>query len=214
MIDPAMLVITADPDIAREAMESVDGGGCRVRVRESVPDAVKDIESVPGIALLLLDASLALDDGPALIRATAQGADLPMLMLHPNGLPHEDRAADPAAMADGFVTRPLHGPTLLAWVHMAERLRRLLHAGHEEAKDRIDRYNEPLLRTAALSHAISGPLQNISAAADLLELALPPDFEEEAQLHAIRRNLQRAVEIVRAASDEARHALKHAGHDA
>jgi len=212
MIDPAMLVITADPAIAREAIDSVDGGGCRVRVRESIADAVSDIESVPDIALLLLDAALVRNGEAGRIRASALTADIPLLLLFPDGTAHSHASTE--LDADACIGRPLHGPTVLAWVHMAERLRRLVRLTHEETKERIERYNEPLLRSASLSHAISGPLQNISSAADLLELALPPDFEEHAQLQSIRRNVRRAAEIVRTASDEARQALKRVGHNA
>lgn len=207
MSSPAILVVTADTAIAGQVLACVEGTGCRVRMRDGIANAIKDLEKAPGIALMLLDGSLATDNALARIRSVGPGADLPVLVL--------DSAAGAASipLADAVIPHPLHSPTIRAWVHMAERLWALANAQPSNGTPRDDRTADPLLRTASLSHAVASPLQNICAAIDLLAISLPPDCEELEQLEAIRHHVHRTAEIVRAASEEARHALKPAGHD-
>lgn len=206
MSSPVILIVTAEPGIAEQAAECVEGAGCRVRVQETMDDAATDLKGVPGVALVLLDGALSSGGALAGFREDA-GPDLPILVLDSKNNPTA------APEADAVIPRPLHEPTLRAWAHMAERLWTLTRAGDSDIAERLKRSTEPLLRTAALSHAISGPLQNICAAVDMISLALPPDFEEEEQVEAIRRHVKRVAEIVRTASDEARQALKPAEPD-
>ena len=213
MTGPTLLVVTTDSALAREATVCVKGVGCRVRTRKCIDDALVELVSLPGIALVLLDDRLNDADALPKLRAFPGGAEVPVLVVYPGDTLDDAMAADMEAGVDACITRPLRCATIRAWVHMAERLQALVTTRREESKGHMDRVTEPLLRSAALAHAVSGPLQNLSSAIDLMELALPPDFSEQEQLVAMRRNLHRATEIVRGASEEARLALRRVNGD-
>lgn len=205
-----LLVVTNDAALAQEVLACVERLACPARVRTHVDEALDDLGRMTTISLVLCDDPATV----AQMRTHPRATDLPALVVFPADASDETLAAALDAGADACLPRPLRCATVRAWMHMAVRLHNLHGSLHDAARGTVDRVSEPLLRSAGLAHAVSRPLQNIAAAVDLMEMSLPNGFDEMEQVESIRRNVQRAAEIVRGASEEARLALRRVNGDA
>ncbi len=169
---------------------------------ESGRACFEQLEAYPDIALLLLDVRLGEDDGIDIcrrIKRQSKWEHIPVVLISAVQTDDKSIAEGLDAGADGYLTKPVEGNPLRAWLRATMRIYDLQAAlgatavpetGAEEMLDHFSR----------LSHAINNPLQSVMAAADLLSLDMDSDEEAQASLQEIVHSAERIAEMVAAAS--------------
>jgi CheY-like chemotaxis protein len=184
-----------------ELLEAVNG--------QEVLDRAK---AQPDLGLILMDVQLPDVDGIEVCRqlksdpATAQ---IPVVLISAVKMDDASIAAGLDAGADAYLTKPLEGPALRAWLKATLRISALQKALDTKAagppKDEV----ELLELFAKLSHAVNNPLQSIMAGADLMMLDLESDADAISALRDIQRNAEQIAELTAGASRLAKERLKN-----
>lgn len=111
-------------------------------------------------------------------------------------------------LVDGYVSKPVDGISLCAWVSAAMRLR-VLQA--ELAKRPIEARPDgsPVIEAfATLSHTVNNPLQALYATVDMLLLTYPDDEKIESMASNIFTHAERVARTVADASASAKLLLR------
>lgn len=168
------------------------------------------LENTPDIALILLDVLLGETDGIDMcrrIKQEPQWEQIPVVLISAVQTDDESIARGLDSGADGYLTKPVEGNALRAWLRATMRIYDLQTALGETSIPEAG-IEEMLDDFSKLSHAINNPLQSMMAAADLLALDMGGDEEALASLQDIQHNAERVAEMVAAASRIAKAELK------
>lgn len=165
----------------------------------------------PDLGLILMDVQLPDINGVDVCRKIKEDPDtahIPIVLISAVKMDDSSIAAGLDAGADAYLTKPLEGPPLRAWLkatlRISELQKTLVRRGATPPKDDM-----ALMRHfARLSHSVNNPLQSIMAGADLMMLDLETDAEATSTLRDIQRNAEQIAEMVAESSRLAKERIK------
>lgn len=168
-------------------------------------------QSQPNLGLILMDVQLPDLNGIDVchqLKSNPATAQIPVVLISAVKMDDDSIAAGLDAGADGYLTKPLEGPALRAWLKATLRISTLQKALVDRGPVALKDETELLRYFSRISHSVNNPLQSIMAGADLMMLDLEQDTEAMSTLRDIQRSAEQIAEMVAEASRLAKERLK------
>ncbi len=198
-----------DLKMVRAFLDTLDH--CVLQEAATGQEALSYVRGHPTLSLLLMDVQLpdicgievcrSLKDDPAT-------SHIPVVLISAVDKDEDSIAAGLDAGADGYLTKPMDGTALRAWLKATLRISSLQKALEERNLQPPKDEKVLLQRYSKLSHAVNNPLQSIMAGADLLLLDQENNSEMVFALRDIQQAAERIAELVGQASLDAKEALR------
>lgn len=176
----------------------------------SMTGAIDMIQNTPEIHLILLDVRLPDGNGVDFCRQLKNDPAterIPVVLISAVERDDDSISRGLDAGADGYLTKPIEGNALRAWLRAALRISELEKEMASQPHSVNGGERELLKVFAGLSHAVNNPLQNIMASVDLLSLELEKHPQSVSFLKEIQQYAEEASRLVARASIRARDRL-------
>lgn len=176
----------------------------------SMTGAIDMIQNTPEIHLILLDVRLPDGNGVDFCRQLKNDPAterIPVVLISAVERDDDSISRGLDAGADGYLTKPIEGNALRAWLRAALRISELEKEMASQPHSVNGDEKELLKVFAGLSHGVNNPLQNIMASVDLLSLELEKHPQSVSFLKEIQQYAEEASRLVARASIRARDRL-------